>query len=110
MEEAVLINTGGGVAGGDRLECRVTALAKASITVTSQAAEKGLRAWTSPRRSATKLKICCGRETRVVPQETILFNRARLCRNTEIEVSLMERRCLPLSGSCWDVGVWRADG
>src|SRR5262247_3724506 len=40
MEEAVLINTAGGIAGGDRLECSVVALPDASIAVTSQAAEK----------------------------------------------------------------------
>src|SRR6266446_1613277 len=34
-EEAVLINTAGGIAGGDRLEYNVTALADASIAVTS---------------------------------------------------------------------------
>src|SRR5580692_12731628 len=44
MEEAVLINTAGGIAGGDRLECSVAALPGASIAVTSQAAEKVYRA------------------------------------------------------------------
>src|SRR5262245_23499005 len=36
VDEAVLVNTGGGIAGGDRLEFSVTALANASIAVTSQ--------------------------------------------------------------------------
>src|SRR5215831_4970390 len=40
VEEAVFVNTAGGIAGGDRLESDVTALANASIAVTSQAAEK----------------------------------------------------------------------
>src|ERR1700747_2006602 len=44
LEEAVFVNTAGGVAGGDRLESGVTALADASIAVTSQAAEKVYRA------------------------------------------------------------------
>src|SRR5215470_16520033 len=43
-EEAVLINTAGGIAGGDRLEISVTALKSASIAVTSQAAERVYRA------------------------------------------------------------------
>src|SRR4029077_11493266 len=38
VEESVFINTAGGIAGGDRLECDVTAMAEASIAVTSQAA------------------------------------------------------------------------
>src|SRR5580692_10944461 len=56
VEEAVLINTGGGVAGGDRLES-VTALEKASIAVTTQAAEKVYGALDEPARITTKLKV-----------------------------------------------------
>ena len=41
-EEAVLINTAGGVAGGDRLEAGVIALDNASVAVTSQAAERSI--------------------------------------------------------------------
>src|ERR1700746_1678673 len=47
-QEAVLINTGGGIAGGDRLECSVTALPGDSIAVTSQAAQKGYSAVDAP--------------------------------------------------------------
>jgi urease accessory protein len=86
VEEAVLINTGGGVAGGDRLECSITALEKASITVTSQAAEKVYGALDEPARITTKLKISAAAKLAWLPQETILFNTARICRNTEIEV------------------------
>src|SRR5262245_16310077 len=50
IEEAVFINTAGGIAGGDRLQCGVTALAEASITMTSQAAEKVYRALSEPAR------------------------------------------------------------
>src|SRR4029077_7718774 len=56
VEEAVLINTAGGIAGGDRLEFGVTALGNASIAVTSQAAEKVYRALSEPARVTTKLK------------------------------------------------------
>src|SRR5262245_57361 len=48
VEEAVLVNTAGGIAGGDRLEIAVTALANASIAVTSQAAERVYRALNEP--------------------------------------------------------------
>ena len=87
VEEAVFINTAGGIAGGDRLESRVTALANASIAVTSQAAEKVYRALNEPARIATKLKACEGAKLAWLPQETIVFNRARLSRETEIELS-----------------------
>jgi urease accessory protein len=87
VEEAVLINTAGGIAGGDRLEFGVTALANASIAVTSQAAEKVYRALSEPARITTKLKVCGGAKLAWLPQETIIFNSARLSRETEIELS-----------------------
>jgi len=73
-EEAVLINTAGGIAGGDRLETCVTALAKAAIAVTSQAAEKVYRALNQPAQIETKLKACDAAKLAWLPQETIVFN------------------------------------
>jgi urease accessory protein len=87
LEEAVFVNTAGGVAGGDRLESGVTALADASIAVTSQAAEKVYRALNEPARIATKLKACEGAKLAWLPQETIVFNWGRLSRETKIELS-----------------------
>ena len=86
VQEAVLINTAGGVAGGDRLELCVTALPGASIAVTSQAAEKVYRALNKPARVATRLKACQSARLAWLPQETIVFNWARLHRTTEIEL------------------------
>ena len=86
FQEAVLINTGGGVAGGDRLECTVTALPGASLAVTSQAAEKVYRALCATASVVTRLKVRETAKLAWLPQETILFNRARLERTTEIEV------------------------
>lgn len=86
IEEVVFVNTSGGIAGGDRLEYGVTALADASIAVTSQAAEKVYRALNEPARISTKLKACEAAKLAWLPQETILFNRARLSRETEIEL------------------------
>jgi urease accessory protein len=86
VEEAVLINTAGGIAGGDRLECSVAMLPGASIAVTSQAAEKVYRALYEPARVATRLKAQESAKLAWLPQETIVFNRARLHRTTEIEL------------------------
>ena len=87
FEEAVLVNTAGGVAGGDRLDTAVTALAHACITVTSQAAEKIYRALDEPAHISTTLTV--GKSARLAwcPQETILFNRARVRRETQIALS-----------------------
>ena len=87
IQEAVLVNTAGGIAGGDRLESSVTVLANASIAVTSQAAEKVYRALNQPARIATKLRASEGAKLAWLPQETIVFNRARISRETEIEFS-----------------------
>jgi len=87
VEEAVFINTAGGIAGGDRLESSVTALANASIAVTSQAAEKVYRALTEPARISTKLKAYEAAKLAWLPQETIVFNRGRLSRTTEIDLA-----------------------
>jgi urease accessory protein len=86
VAEAVIINTGGCVAGGDRLECSVTALPGASIAVTSQAAEKVYRVLHDPARVTTRLKARESARLAWLPQETIIFNGARLHRMTEIEL------------------------
>jgi len=85
-EEAVIVNTAGGIAGGDRLQCDVTTLPNASIAVTSQAAEKVYRALNEPARIATRLKACEAAKLAWLPQETIVFNSGRLSRETEIEL------------------------
>jgi urease accessory protein len=87
IEEAVFLNTAGGIAGGDRLESAVTALSNASIAVSSQAAEKVYRALDEPARIATKLKACESARLAWLPQETIVFNWGCLSRKTEIELS-----------------------
>ena len=87
LEEAVFINTAGGIAGGDRLESVVTVLAKASIAVTSQAAEKVYCALNQPARITTRLKVCSGAQLAWLPQETIVFNWGRLSRETEVDLS-----------------------
>ena len=87
VEEAVLVNTAGGIAGGDRLEFDVTALADASIAVTSQAAERVYRALSEPARIATKLRAGEAAKLAWLPQETIVFNWARLDRKTDIDIS-----------------------
>jgi urease accessory protein len=87
VQEAVLVNTAGGIAGGDRLETGVTALGNASIAVTSQAAEKVYRALDEPARITTRLKAYEVAKLAWLPQETIVFDRGRLRRETEIELS-----------------------
>lgn len=82
----VIINSSGGVAGGDRLEIEVAALNHASVSVTTQAAEKIYRALDRPARISTKLKAFENAKLAWLPQETIVFNGARFARQTEIDL------------------------
>jgi urease accessory protein len=99
-QEAVLVNTSGGVAGGDRIQSSVTALSGASIAVTTQAAEKIYGALDESAYITTRLKVGNAAKLAWLPQETIVFNHARLCRRTEIEISpeseLLALECLVL--------------
>jgi len=87
VEEAVIVNTSGGIAGGDRLETNVTAIEDASIAITTQAAEKVYRAITESAHILTTLKARDTARLAWLPQETIVFNRARVSRETRVEVT-----------------------
>lgn len=85
--EAILINTAGGIVGGDRLEFQIDVQEDASLSVTSQAAEKIYRSNGLTSRISVSLKAESGSELFWLPQETILFDRARVEREIDAEVS-----------------------
>ena len=78
--EAVLINTAGGVAGGDRFALDVAVGENASLVVTTAAAEKVYRAIGTDSVIDVSLDVATGGSLAWLPQETILFDRARLSR------------------------------
>lgn len=86
-KEVVLINTSGGVAGGDEMKIEVVARGDASVAVTTQAAEKVYRALDRPARILTRLRAEGSARLAWLPQETIVFNQARIARQTELDVS-----------------------
>lgn len=85
--EAILINTGGGLAGGDRFGFDITAEAGARLTVTSQAAERVYRTLGPPAEVDVRLTAEAGSTLMWLPQESILFDGAALSRRIEAEVS-----------------------
>jgi urease accessory protein len=86
--EAVLINLAGGLTGGDRLAFQVTWQAEAAATVSGQAAEKIYRArGTSTAVIETRLDVAPAATALWLPQETILFERARLRRQNHFRVA-----------------------
>ena len=86
--EAILINTAGGIVGGDKLEFQIETREDASLSITSQAAEKIYRSNGLTSRISVSLKADTGSELFWLPQETILFDRARVERSIEADVSL----------------------
>jgi urease accessory protein len=86
--EAILVNTAGGVTGGDRFDLSAEVGAGATLTLTTQAAERAYRAQAGEvgRISAT-LTVGQGARLNWVPQEMILFNNSALHRSLKIELA-----------------------
>ncbi len=87
---AILLNTAGGIAGGDTLSLAVRLGAGAAATITTQAAERIYRALpdSAPSRIETRLSVAEGAALEWLPQETILFNAANLARRVEIDLAV----------------------
>ncbi|HYC12822.1 MAG TPA: urease accessory protein UreD [Stellaceae bacterium] len=84
---AVMVTTSGGLAGGDRLQIEMGAGAGAKAVVTAQAAEKIYRSLGPATQLEIALAVEAGGWLEWLPQETILFEGARLDRRTAAEVA-----------------------
>lgn len=84
--ETVLVNTGGGVVGGDRMQIEVKTGEGAKVAFTSQAAEKIYRSTGPVASIEVKLKAGAKSSLHWVPQETILFDRAKAARTIEADM------------------------
>ena len=84
---AVFVNTAGGVAGGDRFEIEITAGEGSRIALTTAAAEKVYRAEGPAAELEITLKAAAGSHLSWLPQETILFDGARLSRRIDIDLA-----------------------
>ncbi len=85
--EAVIINTAGGVAGGDDFSIAIDARPGAKLAVLTAAAEKVYRAIDAASRMNVRLSVSAGAALRWLPQETILFDGARMHRSIEVDVA-----------------------
>jgi urease accessory protein len=85
---AVLVNTAGGIAGGDRFDIDIATREDARLTVTSAAAEKIYRAEGAAARLNITLRAQARSHLAWLPQETILFDRARILRRIEIDLAV----------------------
>jgi urease accessory protein len=84
--DAVLLNTAGGIAGGDDLEIAFSAGPGTRLTVTGAAAEKVYRSLGPDASVRIKLEVAAGATLAWLPQETILFDRARINRSIEVDL------------------------
>jgi urease accessory protein len=85
--EAVIVNTAGGIAGGDRHRLDIAVGAGARLAVTTAAAEKIYRSLGPDAEIDVKLTAAAGAHLSWLPQETILFDRAQLKRRIEVDLA-----------------------
>jgi urease accessory protein len=92
--EAVLLNTAGGIACGDRLSVAVDAGPDAHVVLTTPAAEKVYLSDGPMAEASVRLTLAAGADLAWLPQETILFDRARFRRHFEADVAADARLVL----------------
>ena len=92
MTEAVLLNTAGGITGGDKLDVSIQA-DSSELVVTTQTAERVYRSSTAPAKIDVKLNAKQAATLHWLPQETIIFDRAELDRTIHLDMS-KDSKCL----------------
>ncbi|MBI1205010.1 MAG: urease accessory protein UreD [Rhodopseudomonas sp.] len=85
--EAVIVNTGGGMTGGDRFRIEMTVGEGASLVAGTAAAEKIYRSTGPDTDMDVRLTVAAGARLAWLPQETIVFDRARLSRRLDIDLA-----------------------
>lgn len=92
--EAIMINTSGGLTGGDRLSVDATAGPGSALCLTTQAAERAYRAASGVARMETRLRVGSEAMLHWLPQELILFEGARLRRRLVCDLAADARLLL----------------
>ncbi|MGH6665864.1 MAG: urease accessory protein UreD, partial [Pseudolabrys sp.] len=85
--ELVVVNTGGGMTGGDRFAIDIALSEGASLVAGTAAAEKVYRSTGPDAELDVTLDVAAGARLAWLPQETILFDRARLSRRIDVDLS-----------------------
>ncbi|WP_180606940.1 urease accessory protein UreD [Agrobacterium vitis] len=84
--EAVLINSSGGLTGGDQLDWDFTAGDGTHLTLTTQACEKIYKAAADTASISSRITVGEGAAVHWLPQESILFDQASLTRRLEVDL------------------------
>lgn len=85
--EAVLINTAGGLTGGDRMDWAAHIAADGRAVLTTQACERIYRSLGGPATVHTRLEVGANAHLDWLPQETILFAASQLDRRIDIDLA-----------------------
>jgi urease accessory protein len=85
--DAVIVNTAGGMTGGDAFDIDIAVAAGAGLTVTTAAAEKVYRSLGADALIGVKLDVGHGGALAWLPQETIVFDAVRLRRCIDVELA-----------------------
>lgn len=85
--EAVAINTGGGIVGGDRASFTLTVGEGAAMTFATQSAERVYHALTGAANMRVTFSVGRGASLHWLPQETILYDGARLDRTIDADLA-----------------------
>ena len=85
--EAVLINTSGGLTGGDRMELKVRIGDGAQAVITTQACEKFYKSTGAPAVVTSQIELGRGGVLHWLPQEAILFDHANVARDLSINLA-----------------------
>ena len=86
--EAILVNTAGGITGGDQYKTTADVGAGACLTITTQAAERAYRAQPNEiGRVTTALTVAARGRLNWLPQEMILFDHSALHRRLTIDLA-----------------------
>lgn len=85
--EAIIINTAGGLTGGDRIAWQVDAGEGASVAVTTQACEKVYRSAAGHAEARCTITAAAGAKVAWLPQETIVFDRSAFSRRLDVDLA-----------------------
>ena len=84
--QAIIINTAGGLTGGDRFSVEVALAAGAAACITTQACERIYRSTGADAVVTNRLQLSAGARLGWLPQETILFDGGRLSRMLDVDL------------------------
>jgi urease accessory protein len=85
--DAVIVNTAGGMTGGDDFSIEIEVGANARLAVTTASAEKVYRSLGPDTQIGVKLNVAASGVLTWLPQETILFDQVRLRRTIDIDLA-----------------------